>query len=62
MKSFAYICSEKPFGSLLKISPTNFIPLKTFHSEFQNIKVWFTDQNSQQLEIKVRINLTLVIK
>ena len=30
-----YICvSNKPFGSLLEISPTNFIPLKTFNSEF----------------------------
>ena len=28
-----------PFGSLLEISPTNHIFLKTFHSEFQEIKV-----------------------
>ena len=28
----------KPFGSLLEISPTNFILLKTFNSEFQSIK------------------------
>ena len=26
---------NKPFGSLLKISPSNFILLKTFNSEFQ---------------------------
>ena len=25
---------NKPFGSLLEISPTSFIPLKTFNSEF----------------------------
>ena len=25
-------------------------------------KVWFTDQNSQALEIEDRINLTMVIK
>ena len=36
--------------------------LKKFNLEFQAIKVWFTDQNSQSLEIKGRINLTLVIK
>ena len=36
--------------------------LKTFNSEFQDIPVWFTDQNSQRLEIEDRINLTLVIK
>ena len=29
---------NKPFGSLLEISPTNHIFLKTFHSEFQEIK------------------------
>ena len=38
---------NKPLGSLLKISPTNFIPLKTCNLEFQDIGVWFTDQNSQ---------------
>ena len=53
---------NKPFGSLLEISPTNHIFLKTFNLEFQNIEVWFTDQNSQPLEIEGWINLTLVIK
>ena len=37
----------KRFGSLLEISPTNHIFLKTFNSEFQDIEVWFTDQNGQ---------------
>ena len=53
---------NKPFGSLLEISPTNHIFLKTFNSEYDEIKVWFTDQNSKQLEIEDRINLTMVIK
>ena len=53
---------NKPFGSLLESSPTNHIFLKTFNSEYDEIKVWFTDQNSQPLEIEDRINLTLVIK
>ena len=53
---------NKPLGSLLEISPTNHIFLKTFNSEFQTIEVWFTDQNSQPLEIEDRINLTMVIK
>ena len=53
---------NKPFGSLLEISPTNQIFLKTFDSEFHYIEVWFTDQNSQPLEIEDKINLTLVIK
>ena len=38
---------NKPFGSLLEISPTNHIVLKTFNSEYDEIKVWFTDQNGQ---------------
>ena len=29
---------------------------------YDEIKVWFTDQNSKQLEIEDRINLTMVIK
>ena len=53
---------NKPFGSLLEIFPTNNILLQTFNSEHDQIKVWFTDQNSQPLEIEDRINLTMVIK
>ena len=53
---------NKPLGSLLEISPTNYIFLKTFNLEYDEIKVWFTDQNSQPLEIEDRINLTMVIK
>ena len=37
---------NKPFGSLLEISPTNHIFLKSFNSEYDEIIVWFTDQNS----------------
>ena len=53
---------NKPFGSLLEFPPKNHIFLKTFNSEVQAIRVWFTDQNGQSLEIEDRINLTLVIK
>ena len=53
---------NKPFGSLLEISPTIHIFLKTFNADYTNIKVRFTDQNSQPLETEDRINLTLVIK
>ena len=35
---------NKPFVSLLEFWPTNFMFLKTFKSEFQEIDVWFTDQ------------------
>ena len=53
---------NKPFGSLLEISPPNHIFLKTFNSEFQEIKVWFTDQTSKSLEVEDKINLTMIIK
>ena len=53
---------NKPFSSLLEISPTNHILLKTFNSEYSEIKVWLTHQNSKPLETEGRINLTMVIK
>ena len=53
---------NKTFGSLLEISPRNHVFLKTFNSEFREIKVWFTDQKSRPLEIEDKINLTLIIK
>ena len=53
---------NKPFGSLLEISPPNHIFLKTFNSEFQEIKVWFTDQNSKTLEVEDKVNSALIVK
>ena len=53
---------KKTFRSLLEISPTNHVFLKTFNSEFQEIKIWFTDQTSKPLEVEDRINVTLIIK
>ena len=53
---------NKPFGSLLEIPPPNHIFLKTFNSEFQEIKVWFTDQTSKPLEVEDKINLTFILK
>ena len=53
---------NKSFGCFLEISPTHHVFSKEFNSEYDEIKVWFTDQNSQQLETEDRINLTMVIK
>ena len=53
---------NKSFGSLLDITPSNHIFLKTFNSEYAETVVWFTDQKSKPLEIEDRINLTMVIK
>ena len=52
---------NKSFGQLLDISLNNFIFLKTFDSEFSYIEVWFTDQNSNPLEMENKINITLVL-
>ena len=43
---------NKPFGNLLEISPTNHIFIKTFNAEYNEIKVWFTDENSKPLEME----------
>ena len=58
---YAFVPNE-PFGSLLEILPPNHIFLKIFNSEFQEIKVWFTDQNSKLLEVEDKTNLTLIVK
>ena len=58
---FAFV-PNKTFGSLLEISPTNQVFLKTFNSEFLEVKVWFTDQTSTPLELEDKINITLIIK
>ena len=47
---------NKPFGSLLEISTTYYLFLKSFISESQASEVWFTVQNSQQIEIEESIN------
>ena len=53
---------NKPLGILFEILPSNHIFLKTFNSEFQEIKVWFTDQNNNLLKVEDKINITLIIK
>ena len=35
---------------------------KNINSEYDEMKAWFTDQNSQPLEVEDVINLTMVIK
>ena len=47
---------NKSFGSLLEISPTNQVFLKTFNSEFQEVRIWFTDQTSKPLELEDKRN------
>ena len=51
---------NKSFGQLLDISPKIFIFLKSFHSQFSYIEVWFTYQNSKLLEIEGKIKIALI--
>ena len=55
-----YIFAPNKFGQSLDISPKKFIFLKIYDSEFSYIEEWFTDQNSNALEIEDTINITLV--
>ena len=43
-----------------KILNLNFIFLQTFNSEFSDIEVWFTDQNSKLPETEDKIYITFV--
>ena len=52
---------NKQFGQLINIAPHSLIMLNTANTEFSSIEVWFTDQNSEPLEIEDAVNLTLVI-
>ena len=49
------------FGQLLVTLPKNFIFLKSFNSEFLYTEVWFSDSNSELLEIGDKRSITLVI-
>ena len=53
---------NKTFGSLLEISPRNHVFLKTFNSEFREIKVWLTDKKSRPLEVEDKIHVILIFK
>ena len=53
---------NKTFRNLLEISPTNQVFFKIFNSEFQEVKILFTDQTSKPLELEDKINITLITK
>ena len=57
---FAFV-PNKQFGQLTNISPHSLTLLNTTNTEFSFVEVWFTDQNSKQLEIEDNVNMTLII-
>ena len=52
---------NKQFGQLINIAPHSLIMLNTRNTEFLSIEVWFTDQNSEPLEIEDNVNMALII-
>ena len=52
---------NKQFGQVINIAPHSLTMLDTTNTEFSFIEVWFTDQNSEPLEIEDNLNLTLII-
>ena len=52
---------NKQFGQLIDIAPHSLTMLSTTNTEFSLLEVWFTDQNSEPLEIEDNVNLTLII-
>ena len=58
--SFTFV-PNKQLGQLKNISPHSLTMLGTTNTEFLFIKVWFTDQSNESLEIEYNFNLTLII-
>ena len=52
---------DKQYGQLISISSHSLVDLKTMNSEFSEIKIWFTDQNNNALEIEDNVNISLII-
>ena len=58
--SFTFV-PHKQFDQLSNIAPHSLTMLNTANAEFSPIEVWFTNQNSKQLEIEDSVNMTLII-
>ena len=52
---------NKQFGQLINIPSHSLTMLSATNTEFSCIEIWFTDQNSEPLEIEDIVNLTLII-
>ena len=60
-KVFFFFVPNKQFGQVINIGPHSLTMLGTTSTEFSIIEVWFTDENSESLEIEDIINLKLII-
>ena len=57
---FTFVQNKK-FGQLINILPHSSTMLSTTNTKLSSIKVWFTDQNSEPLEIEDNTNMTSII-
>ena len=53
---------NKQFGQLMTIAPHSLTIINTTNTEFSSIELWFTDQDSQPLEIEYNANMALIIR
>ena len=60
-KVFFNFVPNKQFGQLINIASHSLAMLNTTNTEFSFTEVWFTDQNSKQLEIEENAHMTLII-
>ena len=44
---------NKQFGQLLNISPHVFTVMNTVKTEFSSVEMWFTDQSSKHLRLRI---------
>ena len=58
--SFTFV-PNKQFIQLITIATSSLTMLNTTNKEFSFTEVWFTNQNSKQLEIEDDVNMTLTI-
>ena len=61
-KSLYTFVPSNAFGQLLSIQPKTLIQLKTTDSIFDRIKIWFTDQNNNSLQIEDSVSVTMIIQ
>ena len=57
---FTFVPNKK-YGQLITVSPETLIILKTVHTEFSFIEIWFTDQDNRPLEIEDSVNISLIV-
>ena len=58
--SFTFV-PNKQFWQLITIASHSLTIINTTNTEFSSTEVWFTYENSKQLEIEDNVNMTLII-